>query len=177
MRNLTRAHAHLKVTLQLALASFVAIGCLQAAPGLGQPGRSAPKLIEFGWDRPTPDVLLQAANADTPFDGVVAKLHTDPMVLKHQAYPASAFAKDLTDLKSFHSERLTDNFLLMWTTREQGWDWFSDSDWAAAEQNIKNFAHAAHLGGFRGIFLDTESYGQAPWDYRQQLHRDSYMTD
>src|SRR5262249_26255247 len=33
------------------------------------------------------------------------------------------------------------------------------------------------LGGFRGIFLDTESYGQAPWDYRQQPHRDAYTTD
>jgi hypothetical protein len=134
------------------------------------------KLIEFGWDRPTPDVLLNTAVKleNHPFDGVVVKLHIGQMVFLRHAYPASAFTQDQSDLGSFHSTRLTDNFLLMWTTRELDWDWYSDGDWAAAEQNIRAFARMAHSGGFRGILLDTEAYGPSPWDYRQQPHRDQY---
>ena len=178
MRNVeARAKAHLKITLTLGLASVVAGGYVQDAQGLAQPEPPPThKLIEFGWDRPTPDILrARAANLDShPFDGVVVKLHAGPAVFTRQPYPASALAQDLSDLESFHSARLTDNFLLMWTTREQDWDWYSDSDWAAAEQNIRNFAHLARAGGFRGILLDTEAYGPAPWDYRQQPHRDVY---
>jgi hypothetical protein len=141
-----------------------------------QSAEGARKLIEFGWDRPTPDVLVNNAAklGNHPFDGVVVQLHAGPNVLLRRAYPASAFTQDQTDLESFHSTRLTDNFLLMWTTRESDWDWYSDGDWAAAEQNIRAFARLAHSGGFRGIMLDTEAYGPAPWDYRQQPHRDQY---
>jgi len=134
------------------------------------------KLIEFGWDRPTPDVFVNAAAKldNHPFDGAVVELHAGPRVFLRHAYPASAFAQDQSDLASFHSTRLTDNFLLMWTTREPDWDWYSDADWAAAEQNIRSFARVAHSGGFRGIMLDTEAYGPSAWDYRQQPHRDQY---
>jgi hypothetical protein len=134
------------------------------------------KLIEFGWDRPTPDVLVNTAakRESHPFDGVVVQLHTGPNVFLQHAYPGSAFAQDQSDLRSFHSTRLTDNFLLMWTTREPNWDWYSNDDWAAAEQNIRAFARLAHGGGFRGIMLDTEAYGPSPWDYQQQPHSDQY---
>ena len=141
-----------------------------------QAAGNARKLIEFGYDRPTPDVLVNnAAKVEShPFDGVVVTLHAGQKVFMRHAYPSSAFAQDQSDLTSFHSTRLTDNFLLMWTTRESDWDWFSDDDWAAAEQNIRTFARLAHNGGFRGIMLDTESYGPSPWDYGQQPRRDQY---
>jgi hypothetical protein len=154
----------------LALLATVFGDALAEGPG------GAAKLIEFGWDRPTPDVFVNTAAKleDHPFDGAVVELHTGPRVFLRHAYPASAFTKDQSDLDSFHSTRLTDNFLLMWTTRDSDWDWFSEADWAAAEQNVRSFAHVAHAGGFRGILLDTEAYGPAPWDYRQQPHRDQY---
>ncbi len=143
---------------------------------LAQGTATARKLIEFGWDRPTPDILVNtvAKLESQPFDGVVVELHIGPNVFLQHAYPASAFTQDQSDLGSFHSTRLTDNFLLMWTTRASNWDWYSDGDWAAAEQNIRAFARLARSGGFRGILLDTEAYGAAPWDYRQQPHRDQY---
>jgi hypothetical protein len=149
-------------------------GCCDDAHA--QVADGARKLIEFGWDRPTPDVLVGSAAKleNHPFDGVVVLLHAGPTVFMRHAYPASAFTQDQSDLASFHSTRLTDNFLLMWTTRESDWDWYSDDDWAAAEQNIRSFARLAHSGGFRGIVLDTEAYGPAAWDYRQQPHRDQY---
>jgi len=160
------------------LTRLAAVALLAAVWGdaLAQGTGGARKLIEFGWDRPTPDILVNDAAAleNHPFDGVVAELHTGPKVFLHHAYPASAFTKDESELRSFHSTRLTDNFLLMWTTREPDWDWFSDGDWAAAEQNVRSFARVAHSGGFRGIMLDTEAYGPSAWDYRQQPHRDQY---
>jgi hypothetical protein len=104
----------------------------------------------------------------------VVTLNAGQKVFMRHAYPSSAFTQDQSDLASFHSSRLTDNFLLMWTTPESGWDWYSDGDWAAAEQNIRAFARLAHSGGFRGIMLDTEPYGLSPWDYQQQPHRDQY---
>ena len=132
----------------------------------------ARKIIEFGWDLPTPDVLnTRVAKVEShPFDGLVVKLHVGPAIFASRPYPATALLQDLVDLRSFRSSSLTENFLLVWATREPNWDWFSDSDWAAAEQNIRSFAQLARAGGLRGIVLDTEVYGPAPWDYRQQPH-------
>lgn len=143
---------------------------------LAETSDGARKLIEFGWDRPTPEVLVSksAALESHPFDGVVVELHTGPRVFLRHSYPAGAFTRDESDLGSFHSTRLTDNFLLMWTTRDPDWDWYSDSDWSATEHNVRSFARVAHIGGFRGIMLDTEAYGPSAWDYRQQPHRDQY---
>ncbi len=134
---------------------------------LAQGTATARKLIEFGWDRPTPDILVNtvAKLESQPFDGVVVELHIGPNVFLQHAYPASAFTQDQSDLGSFHSTRLTDNFLLMWTTRASNWDWYSDGDWAAAEQNIRAFARLARSGGFRGILLDTEAYGRPRWRF------------
>jgi len=160
----------MRVTTWLTAIAVMSSG---AAGALAAPGGA--KLIEFGWDRPTPDVFVQAAKLENhPFDGAVVELHTGPKVFVRQAYPAAAFSQDQSDLGSFHSTRLTDNFLLVWTTRDADWDWYSDADWAAAEQNVRSFAHVAHSGGFRGIVLDTEAYGPGPWDYRQQPHRSQY---
>jgi hypothetical protein len=53
----------------------------------------------------------------------------------------------------------------MWATPEEGWDWFSDSDWEASEQNIRLFARIARSAGFEGIAFDPEPYGVDPWIY------------
>lgn len=131
------------------------------------------KMVEMGWDRPTPDFVRQniAIMEQRPFDGLVVRLPVGYAVLKHAAYPGSAFTQDQLDLAATKFTKLTENFVIMWSTPEDGWDWFSDSDWASAEQNIRNFARTARAGGFKGIFFDTEPYGNNAWSYLSQPGR------
>jgi hypothetical protein len=131
---------------------------------------NAKKLIEYGWDAPTPDFFRQQIKAmeKRPFDGVIVKLNAGKEVFKKTAYPDTAFAQDRQDLAATKSSNLTDNFLVMWAGMDAGWDWFNDADWAAAEKNIYNFATTAKIGHFRGIAFDAEPYSVSPWIYEKQ---------
>jgi hypothetical protein len=130
------------------------------------------KLIEYGWDAPSPAFV--AANIRTmeqrPFDGIVVCLSVGPRVFTHTAYADADFAQDSKDLKATAFHRFTDNFLIVWASSEQGWNWLNDSDWAAAEQNIRNFARSAAAGNFKGIFFDSETYGPNTWAYDTTLY-------
>ncbi|MCC7449014.1 MAG: hypothetical protein IT324_16465 [Anaerolineae bacterium] len=125
------------------------------------------KLIEYGWDAPTPDFVR--ANIRTmeqrPFDGVVVKLSVGQLVFTHSPHADSKFIQDQENLKATTFATFTDNFLIIWSSSEQGWNFQSESDWAAAEQNLRNFARTAAMGGFKGILFDTETYGQNTWAY------------
>ena len=125
------------------------------------------KLIEYGWDVPTPVFVKENIEQmeKRPFDGLVIKLKEGKQVFLHQPYDSKKFNQDLQSLKSTNFTKFTDNFVLMWATPEEGWNWFSDSDWQASEQNIRLFAKAARAGRFAGIFFDPEPYGVNPWIY------------
>lgn len=125
------------------------------------------KLIEYGWDVPTPVFVKQNIKEmeKQPFDGIVIRLKGGKKVFLHQPYDPKEFTEDLQSLKSTNFTKFTDNFLLMWATPEEGWDWFSDSDWQASEQNIRLFARLARSAGFEGIAFDPEPYGVDPWIY------------
>jgi hypothetical protein len=132
---------------------------------------AAKKIIEYGWDAPTPNFFRQQIRQmeQRPFDGVMLKLNAGKEVFKKKAYPNAAFTQDRRDLAATTSSRLTDNFVVMWSGMDAGWDWFNNADWAAAEKNIQNFAKTAKAGGFRGIAFDSEPYTtSSPWKYRQQ---------
>ena len=129
------------------------------------------KLIEYGWDAPLPNFFRKQIGEmeQRPFDGVIIKLNAGKEVFKKTAYPNAAFTQDRGDLAATKSSRLTDNFIVMWSGMDPGWDWFNDADWAAAQQNIQNFAKTAKAGRFRGIAFDSEPYTtSSPWKYRQQ---------
>jgi hypothetical protein len=136
-------------------------------------GSPAPKrLIEFGWDRPTPDLVRRRiADMDLPFDGVVFTLHVGPIVFTRTTYPDAAFGGDQEDLRATRSMRLTHNFVLVWATRGEGWDWFNDADWQVTETNVRNIVRTAALGNCTGIFFDTEPYNGATWYYPEQPRR------
>jgi len=125
------------------------------------------KLIEYGWDVPTPSFVKQNIERmeKQPFDGIVIKLEGGNKVFLHQPYNPKEFDRDLQSLKSTNFTKFMDNFVLMWATPEEGWDWFSDSDWEASEQNIRLFARIARSAGFEGIAFDPEPYGVDPWIY------------
>jgi hypothetical protein len=128
------------------------------------------KLIEYGWDAPLPNFFRQHIREmeRQPFDGVILKLNAGKEVFKKTAYPTSAFIQDRRDLAATTSTRMTDNFVVMWSGMDAGWDWFDDKDWAAAAQNIANFAKTAKAGRFKGIAFDSEPYTTSPWKYYQQ---------
>jgi hypothetical protein len=128
------------------------------------------KLIEYGWDAPLPNFFRQQIRSmeQRPFDGVILKLNAGKEVFKKTAYPTSAFTQDRQDLAATTSTKLTDNFVVMWSGMDAGWDWFDDRDWAAAEKNIYNFAKTAKAGRFKGIAFDSEPYSNSPWKYYQQ---------
>jgi hypothetical protein len=129
------------------------------------------KLIEYGWDAPPPNFFRQQIRdmERRPFDGVILKLNAGKEVFKKTAYPTSAFTQDRRDLAATTSAKLTDNFVVMWSGMDEGWDWFDDRDWAAAEKNIYNFAKTAAVGRFKGIAFDSEPYTKSsPWKYYQQ---------
>jgi hypothetical protein len=132
---------------------------------------TAKKVIEYGWDAPTPNFFRQNIKAmeQLPFDGLGIKLNAGRDVFKKTAYSNTAFAQDRKDLAATKSSRLTDNFALMWSGLDEGWDWFNDTDWAAADRNIHNFAKTAKVGRLRGILFDSEPYNGNPWEYSKQF--------
>ena len=144
-----------------------------AAVASRAPVPATKRLIEFGWDRPTPDFVREhiAAMEQQPFDGVVVTLHAGTMIFKRNTYPDTAFERDQTDLRATRTSRLKHNFLLVWATSEPDWDWFNDDDWGAAERNLRGFARSAKIGGYKGIFFDTEPYEGNTWYYLKQPHR------
>jgi hypothetical protein len=141
---------------------------LSSAP----PSAARKKLIEVGWDAPTPSHLR--ANISTmsqqPFDGVMVNLSAGKTFLNKNPYPESAFTQDRADLAAIGPSKLTDNFVTMWSAREAGWDWFSDSDWSSAQTNATNFAKTAKAGNFKGFMFDPEPYGTNPWSYSAALY-------
>ncbi|MEG3934347.1 hypothetical protein QT990_24360 [Microcoleus sp. T3_B1] len=129
-----------------------------------------PKLIQFGWGVPTPTFVKQNIQEmeKRPFDGMVMKLSVGKQVFLHKPYAPQKFTEDLASLQSTKFTKFTDNFVVMWATTEEGWDWFNESDWQAAEQNIRLFAKAARAGKLAGILFDPEPYGENPWIYPKQ---------
>jgi hypothetical protein len=133
------------------------------------------KLIEYGWDAPSPDFFRQHIKEmeQQPFDGVILKLNAGKEVFKKTAYPNATFDRDRQDLAATKSSKLTDNFVVMWSGMDAGWDWFSNDDWAAAEANIRNFAKTAQAGRFQGVAFDSEPYTNSPWKYAKQPQQDT----
>jgi hypothetical protein len=133
------------------------------------------KLIEYGWDAPSPDFFRKHIQAmeRQPFEGIILKLNAGKEVFTKTAYPNAAFDRDRQDLSVTRSSQLTDNFIVMWSGMDAGWDWFNNADWAAAQQNIQNFAKTAKAGRLRGIAFDSEPYTNSPWQYSKQPQQDS----
>lgn len=139
-----------------------------------EPQRTPKKLIQYGWDVPTPDLFRENIKQmeKRPFDGAIARLHAGRLIFKKSSYPDTDFTQDQKDLAATSSSKLTDNFILMWSSMDDGWDWFNDAHWAATEKNIRNFAKTSKAGHFKGIAFDPEPYTISPWYYEKQPQHD-----
>ncbi len=150
------AGAYAKRASGAAIQSFIENGC-----------QVKKRLIELGWDTPSPSHIK--ANITTmeqrPFSGTAARLSVGQEIFKKVAYPDSAFTQDRSDLATTTFTKLTENFVSVWSASENGWSWFDDNDWAAAQSNVVNFAKTAKAGNFKGFFFDPEPYGNNAWLY------------
>lgn len=150
---------------------FVVLVCAFCLLG-SQPAAAQKKLIEFGWDRPSPAFV--AANVTTmerqPFSGVVLQFAVGPRVFRVTSVDTLLLNRDAALLAGTNFSRFSDNFVLMGLTPDSTWDWFDDAQWSISESNIWRVARAAKAAGLRGVALDYEAYGRSPWDYRKLPH-------
>ncbi|MCC6730020.1 MAG: hypothetical protein IT208_11845 [Chthonomonadales bacterium] len=158
------------VTTAGAAALALALAVAAAAPAAALAPESRKKLIEYGWDVPYPDDVRRNIRLmeRKPFDGIVIRLKPSSQVFLHKRHDAAKFAPDLEDLRRTAFGKFTDNLILVWATGDEGWDWFSDADWSAAQHNARLFARAARAGGCRGLCFDPEPYGSNVWKYEAQ---------
>jgi hypothetical protein len=141
------------------------------------------KLIDFGWN--SPFVREYKANMklyeNEPFDGVTLKLSQE--VCSGNVFMVDDWAKTGSQTKEAEkkmilslekSKILTDNFIVIYGASQM--DWFSDSDWALAEDQIRFAARLAKAANCKGVLWDPEPYkpGKNPWKYPEQEKASQY---
>ena len=141
------------------------------------------KLIEFGWDVPSPAYLrdnLAAMEARCPFfDGVMIRLPAEAgggNVFDVKQWAGSTGEAREREIKTFAAlppaRRFTDNFLTLYGASTM--DWFSDADWEAVLDNVRYVASAAKAGRCQGVCWDAEPYGGInPWRLGEQPGSDT----
>jgi len=140
------------------------------------------KLIEWGWDEPSPSFMR--ANAQSMdalgFDGVI--FH--PEVVKDQKpqnfswlcwsarkFEYSELAQSVADLQACNFQHLTDNFL-RFNVCPGDVGWFDDAGLSAVLSNAGLAARVAKEGGCKGFMFDVEMYGKPLFSYPQQPDAD-----
>ncbi|MHB8997822.1 MAG: sugar-binding protein [Armatimonadota bacterium] len=136
-----------------------------------QPGRlpATKKLIEYGWDVPTPEYV--AANIremeKRPFDGIIMRTAGQGRgnIFSGGRWDPKEYADDMKAMSSIKWGKFKHNFLMMYSRSEM--DWFSDSDWDAVLSNVNLMAQIAKAGGC-SLAFDAEPYGKNPWLWSDQ---------
>ena len=153
--------------------SYLLFAPVTPAQGNTSPPALEKKIIEYGWDVPTPDFIRAhiAEMEQKPFDGIIFRLQGGSNVFETTPWEESKLATDLENLSATHWEKFTDNFTLMLAASNQ--DWFDDNHWNAIEHNTALVARAAKAARCVGICFDPEPYGTNPWVYNETAHHDS----
>jgi hypothetical protein len=153
------------------ISALVVWGLLAAATAsLAQLAPSGKKLIEYGWDVPTPSQmsLELAAMEKRPFDGIIFRLGAGHNAFVTKPLERAGFAEDERILPTLQFTRFRDNFVLIWGSPPPDFDWFDDAQWAVIEANAKLLVGVAQAGRVRGICFDPEPYDFRLWDYAKQ---------
>lgn len=135
------------------------------------------KLIDFGWNSPFSSEWRSNPEKfeSSPFDGITIKLPKS--VGAGNIFMVNDLRKVSTDSLLIErnlnktgpsSKILTDNFLAIYGASQM--DWFSDTDWAIVEKQLRYAAQQAKLLGCIGLLWDPEPYkpGKNPWKYDEQ---------
>ena len=138
-----------------------------SAAQLPPPGK---KLIEYGWDVPTPVQMRDglATMEKRPFDGLIFRLSGGHNAFVMKPLEPAKFAEDARILPSLEFKRFFDNFVLVWGSPPADFNWFDDTQWRAIEANAKLLVGTAQAGRIRGICFDPEPYDFSLWDYAKQ---------
>jgi hypothetical protein len=130
----------------------------------------AKKLIEYGWDVPTPAQMRTELGAmeKRPFDGLIFRLSAGHNAFVTKPLEPAKFTEDERILGELQFRRFTNNFVLIWGSPQPGFDWFDERQWRAIETNAKLLAGIAQAGHVRGICFDPEPYDFSLWDYAKQ---------
>jgi hypothetical protein len=149
-------------TTVLALLLVAAATSAQAPEYGGLPPK---KLIEYGWDVPSPDEVLASVRQmeERPFDGVIFRLRDYNHAFDTHKWPRAALESQMAQLEAIEWERFSDNFLTLYAANRDGMDWFDDDHWEAIQTNLRLTAEAARRGGCVGVVFDPEPYGPNPW--------------
>ena len=156
-------------TLVAALFMWVVLAAsapLYAAP-LAPPGK---KLIEYGWDVPTPSQMRAelASMEKRPFDGLIFQLSGGHNAFVTKPLEPAKFTEDERILRDLQFTRFRDNFVLVWGSPPADFDWFDDTQWHTIEANADLLVGIAQAGRVRGICFDPEPYDFSLWDYAKQ---------
>lgn len=146
-------------------------GCLALAGAQTSRLPATKKLIEYGWDVPTPAFVRDHIREmeQRPFDGLMMRLAggNRGSVFRGGRYQEADFADDFAALAAIDWQRFQNNFLMMYAASDM--DWFSEEDWANVLYNVELMARAAKAGKCHLTF-DAEPYGADPWHYPTQKH-------
>ncbi len=131
---------------------------------------SAKKLIEYGWDVPTPAQMqdMLPAMESKPFDGLVFRLAGGYNAFETRPLDPQKFADDARILRRLPFRTFTDNFVLIWGSPHPEWDWFDDAQWKAVEANARLLVKTGMAGRIKGICFDPEPYDFELWNYTRQ---------
>jgi hypothetical protein len=150
-------------TVLAAVAFFIACPWAKAEP-------PRKKLIEYGWDVPTPAQMNEqlADMEKRPFDGIIFRLAGGHNAFQTNLLDPASLVEDGRILRQLRFARFTDNFVLIWGSPPPGFDWFDDAQWKTIEANAQLLAATATSGRVRGICFDPEPYDFSLWDYAKQ---------
>jgi hypothetical protein len=134
------------------------------------------KLIEFGWDRPSPEFVRDHIRVmeTRPFEGIIFPAKTYNHAFDTRPLTEAAFKTDMDALAAIKWRKFTDNFLLLYAANQWKMDWFDDSQWKIIEANLRLFSRAAKMGRCVGVCFDNEPYGNDPWVYTGKFPGKSY---
>lgn len=158
------------ITLALALA-FQSLQTIGAAPSL-----PPKKLIEYGWDVPTPAQMREGLTAmeKRPFDGLIFRLSGGHNAFVTNVLDPAKFLEDERILHELQFTRFSDNFVLVWGSPPAGFNWFDEVQWRAIETNATLLAKIGGAGRVRGICFDPEPYDFSLWDYKRQSEANAH---
>jgi hypothetical protein len=128
------------------------------------------KLLEWGFDSPTPEYLRDNITAmqGQPFDGIVFRLRKEGQSI-FQTTPLSEAELKLDILSGVQWGQYNHNFLKLWSTDpSRNFSWFSNSQWTTITDNLKLYVKAVKSARAKGIAFDVEPYekfGNSPWRF------------
>ena len=145
----------------------VAVLCIMLSaftPAQADSSLAGKKLIELGWDYPSPAYVRQHIDEmqKIPLDGLTIDTGKGRKAWSRTRFTPGELQPIIDDLKATKFGRFTDNFIEMVTyfpTHQDEMSFF-DPDWPSITYNAACLARVAKETGCKGILFDPEEYNR-----------------